>query len=100
MAAVVDMKIPEVEAMAKSLKAVSTVLNTANKTLQAISTLLKLTIFTGGAGLAAAAWIDNYRPKIQTMADNTEKLSEAVTKSVTAFRNGDTEASSQFIKGL
>jgi len=100
MAAVVDMKVPEVQAMAKGLETVSGVLDTCNKTLQVISFLLKTNIFTGLVGLAAIAWIDNYRPKIQTMSENTKKLSEAVTKSVKAFEDGDTDASNLFMTGL
>jgi len=100
MASVVDMKVPEVQTMAKGLDTVSGVLDTCNKTLQVISMLLKSNIFTGLVGAAAIVWIDNYRPKIQTMAENTKKLSEAVTKSVEAFERGDTDASNLFMTGL
>lgn len=100
MAAVVDMKVPEVQKMAKGLDTISGVLDTCNKTLQVISMLLKSNIFTGLVGAAAIAWIDTYRPKIQTMSDNTKKLSQAVTKSVEAFQNGDMEASNLFMTGL
>ena len=100
MAAVVDMKVPEVQKMAKGLETISGVLDTCNKTLQVISMLLKSNIFTGLVGAAAIIWIDNYRPKIQDMADKTKKLSEAVTKSVEAFERGDTDASNLFMTGL
>ena len=100
MAAVVDMKVPEVQKMAKGLETISGVLDTCNKTLQVISMLLKSNIFTGLVGAAAILWIDTYRPKIQTMSENTKKLSEAVTKSVEAFERGDTDASNLFMTGL
>jgi len=100
MANEVDMKVPEVQAMAKSLDTIHTVLETCAKTLQAISMLLKSNVFTGLVGAAAIVWIDTYRPRIQDMADNTEKLSQAVSKSVEAFQNGDTEASNLFMTGL
>ena len=100
MANEVDMKVPEVQAMAKSLDTIHTVLETCAKTLHAISMLLKSNVFTGLVGAAAIVWIDTYRPRIQDMADNTEKLSQAVTKSVEAFQNGDTEASNLFMTGL
>ena len=100
MANEVDMKVPEVQAMAKSLDTISTVLDTCSKTLQAISMALKSNIFTGLVGAAAIVWIDTYRPRIDDMADKCEKLSQAVNKSVEAFQNGDTEASNLFMTGL
>jgi uncharacterized protein YukE len=100
MANEVDMKVPEVQAMAKSLDTISTVLSTCSKTLQAISMALKSNIFTGLVGAAAIVWIDTYRPRIDDMADKCEKLSQAVNKSVEAFQNGDTEASNLFMTGL
>ena len=100
MADVVDMKVPEVQTMAKGLDTISTVLDTCANLLQAISTALKSNIFTGLVGAAAIIWIDTYRPRIKDMADNTKKLSQAVTKSVEAFQNGDMEASNLFMTGL
>jgi uncharacterized protein YukE len=100
MANEVDMKVPEVQKMAKSLDTIHTVLDTCAKTLQFISLALKSNIFTGLVGAAAIVWIDNYRPKIQDMADKCEKLSDAVNKSVEAFQNGDTAASNLFMTGL
>lgn len=100
MADVVDMKVPQVQAMAKSLDVIHTVLDTCAKTLQVISTLLKMSVFTGLVGAAAIIWIDTYRPKIQDMSDKCEKLSQAVNKSVEAFQNGDTDASNLFMTGL
>jgi hypothetical protein len=100
MANEVDMKVPEVQAMAKGLDTISTVLDTCNNLLQAISTALKSNIFTGLVGAAAIIWIDTYRPRIKDMSENTKKLSQAVTKSVEAFQNGDMEASNLFMTGL
>ena len=100
MADVVDMKVPQVQAMAKSLDVIHTVLDTCAKTLQFISLALKMNIFTGLVGSAVIVWIDTYRPKIQDMADKCEKLSGAVNKSVEAFQNGDMEASNLFMTGL
>ena len=100
MASEVDMKVPEVQAMAKSLDTIHSVLSTCSKLLQAISLALKSNIFTGLVGAAAIVWIDTYRPRIQDMSENTKKLSQAVTKSVEAFQNGDMEASNLFMTGL
>lgn len=87
---IVSMKIPEVEAMAKSFATISDVLNTVAKALQALILILKTTAFIGlVGGYAIAQYLETIKPYIEQIAEKCSKISQGITASVEAFKNGD-----------
>lgn len=96
-APVVYMNTEAVTKMAKTLSDVSDVLNTVAKVLEMISDALKNSFFIGFIGMAAVALIEMVRPQIQQVSDRCASLSDAVNKSVEAFKAEDTAASNNFM---
>jgi hypothetical protein len=91
------MDIPAVRGIAKVCSDVGETLDTVNKTLETLVTVLKTTAFMGlVGGLAVAQFIDSIRPFIEQTAQKCLELNKDLTTSVDAFERGDQQGATRF----
>lgn len=93
----VFMKTDVVRGMAKDFKSIGQFLQGVAKTLEALSTTLKVTAFIGlVGGYALANVIDKIKPQIEQMADKCENMGKELESSVNAYENGDALGATRF----
>jgi hypothetical protein len=93
----VYMDIPAVRGIAKVCSDVGETLDTVNKTLETLVTVLKTTAFMGLiGGLAVAQFIDSICPFIEQTAQKCLELNKDLTASVDAFERGDQQGAARF----
>ncbi len=98
MADEVYMDIPQVEKMSKDFQTFGDVLDAVNKTLEALSMLMKATAWISfGATTAIATYIDNIRPNVKRAADKMKELANDLMSAIRAYRDGDISGSKHFI---
>ena len=98
MAEEVYMDIPQVEKMSKDFQTFGDVLEAVDKTMEALSTTLKVTAwFSFGATAAIATHIDRIRPNIKKAADKMKELSNDLMSAIRAYRDGDLSGSKHFV---
>ena len=98
MADEVYMDIPQVEKMSKDFQTFGDVLEAVNKTLEAISMLMKATAWISfGATTAIATFIDRIRPNVKRSADKMKELSGDLMSAIRAYRDGDLSGSRRFV---
>ena len=98
MAEEVYMDIPQVEKMSKDFHTFGDVLEAVNKTLEALSMLMKATAWISfGATTAIATYIDRIRPNVKRAADKMKELAGDLMSAIRAYRDGDLSGSKHFI---
>ncbi|MEI6291669.1 MAG: hypothetical protein WCP19_14695 [Chloroflexota bacterium] len=98
MAEEVYMDIPQVEKISKDFQTFGDVLEAVNKTLEALSMLMKATAWISlGATEAIAAYIDRIRPNVKKAADKMKELSADIASAIRAYRDGDISGSKHFV---
>lgn len=98
MAEEVYMDIPQVEKMSKDFQTFSDVLEGVDKTMEALSAMLKVTAWLSlGATAAIAYYIDRIRPNVKKAADKMKELSNDLMSAIRAYRDGDLSGSKHFI---
>jgi hypothetical protein len=98
MADEVFMDIPQVEKMSKDFQTFGDVLEAVNKTLEALSMLMKATAWLSlGATTAIATFIDRIRPNVKKAADKMKELSNDLMSAIRAYRDGDLSGSKRFV---
>ena len=98
MAEEVYMDIPQVEKMSKDFQTFGDVLEAVNKTLEALSMLMKATAWISfGATTAIATFIDRIRPNVKRSADKMKELSGDLMSAIRAYRDGDLSGSRRFV---
>ncbi len=98
MAEEVYMDIPQVEKISKDFQTFGDVLEAVNKTLEALSMLMKATAWISlGATEAIAAYIDRIRPNVKKAADKMKELSADISSAIRAYRDGDISGSKHFV---
>jgi hypothetical protein len=97
MATEVFMNIPEVQKLSANFMTFHQVLDSVNKTLEALSIALKITAwFSFGATAAAAAFIDKIKPNVKKLSAKMEELSGDIKSAVKHYQTGDTDGSRRF----
>lgn len=98
MADEVFMDIPQVEKMGKDFQTFGDVLDAVNKTLEALSMLMKATAWISfGATTAIATFIDRIRPNVKNASDKMKELSGDIESAIKAYRDGDLSGSRRFV---
>lgn len=98
MADEVYMDIPQVEKISKDFGTFGEVLEAVNKTLEALSMLMKATAWISfGATTAIATFIDRIRPNVKRAADKMKELSNDIQSAIHAYRDGDLSGSKHFV---
>ncbi|MCX6080282.1 MAG: hypothetical protein NTW32_12175 [Chloroflexi bacterium] len=98
MADEVYMDIPQVEKMSKDFQTFGDVLEAVNKTLEALSMLMKATAWISfGATTAISTYIDRIRPNVKRSADKMKELSNDLMSAIRAYRDGDLSGSKHFV---
>ena len=93
----VYMDVPAVRQMAKNFQAISEVLSTVNKVLEAMLMILKTTAFVGMVGGAAVAgYIEMIKPYIENWERETAEIGRDLDTSVTAYEQGDAQGATRF----
>ena len=93
----VYMEVPAVRQMGKNFQAISEVLSTVNKVLEAMLMILKATAFIGlVGGTAVAGYIEMIKPYIENMVQKTAELSKDLNASVDAYERGDAQGATRF----
>jgi hypothetical protein len=93
----VYMDIPVVRNMAKAFGAISDVLNTVCKVLEALIMTLKTTAFIGLVGGAAVAnFLEMIKPHIEELAEKCAELNKDLDASVDAYERGDALGATRF----
>ena len=93
----VYMDVPAVRQMAKNFQAISEVLSTVNKVLEAMLMILKTTAFIGLVGGAAVAgYIEMIKPYVENWVQQTEEISRDLNASVDAYERGDELGATRF----
>jgi type II secretory pathway component PulF len=97
MAAEVYMNIPEVQRLATNFNQFHQILDTVAKTLEALSTALKVTAWLSfGATAAAAFFIDRIKPNVKNLSKKMEELHGDINGAILAYRDGDKSGSDRF----
>ena len=93
----VYMDVPAVRQMAKNFNAISEVLSTVNKVLEAMLMILKTTAFIGlVGGTAVAGYIEMIKPYVERWVQQTAELSKDLNTSVDAYERGDAQGATRF----
>lgn len=94
----VSMDYEVVENMAKVFNTSSKTLEIVSKALEIASAILKATAMFGLVGnLALARYLDNIKPKVDTLAKDTAELSKDCIGAVRSLRDGDKSGSQRFV---
>jgi len=93
----VYMDVPAVRQMAKNFQAISEVLSTVNKVLEAMLMILKTTAFIGLVGGAAVAgYIEMIKPYVENWVQQTAEIGRDLNASVDAYERGDELGATRF----
>ncbi|MBV7336101.1 hypothetical protein KFU94_49275 [Chloroflexi bacterium TSY] len=93
----VYMDVPAVRDMAKAFGAISDVLKTVCKVLEALILTLKTTAFIGlVGGYAVANFMEMIKPHIEELAEKCEELNTDLDASVDAYERGDALGATRF----
>lgn len=93
----VYMDVDAVRGMAKNFGTIGETLQGVNKTLEALSNILRASAFVGLIGLAAlAAIVDIARPQIEEMAEKCEELNDDLGVAADAYERGDAAGATRF----
>ena len=91
------MDIPAVRGIAKTCNDVGETLDTVNKTMETLVTVLRTTAFMGlVGGLALAQFIESIRPYIEKVSQECLEMSKDLGVSVDAFERGDQQGATRF----
>jgi len=94
----VSMDYGVVESMSNIFKTSSDILKVVSKALEIASAILKATAMFGMVGnLALARYLDNIKPKVDTLAADTAELSQDCKGAIAALRDGDYSGSQRFV---
>lgn len=83
--------------MSKRFADICEILRTVSKVLEALSLMLKTTAFVGLVGGAVAQMvIDQFKPKVDDLAEKCEEISKDLDASVSAYERGDALGATRF----